>query len=192
METGKKKYPSSPFVYAFLAALFVWSVGTGGFNPFFNVYFSRYLHTTVVQIGLIFSYAQVAQVVAIPLAPAILKRVGEVRGITWIQLATAAMLGLLALVSNSLLGALLYVAYVSFQYMSEPCLLSMLMSRVDRSEQNGASALNFLVTSLAGIFAAAAVGAMLPHLGYGPTLATCAAVIAVAATVFYFFLREQQ
>jgi predicted MFS family arabinose efflux permease len=141
---------------------------------------------------LIFSYAQVAQVVAIPLAPAILKRVGEVRGITWIQLATAAMLGLLALVSNSLLGALLYVAYVSFQYMSEPCLLSMLMSRVDRSEQNGASALNFLVTSLAGIFAAAAVGAMLPHLGYGPTLASCAAVITVAATVFYFFVREQQ
>jgi predicted MFS family arabinose efflux permease len=191
METGKKKYPRGPFVYAFLAALFIWSVGTGGFNPFFNVYFSRYFHVTVAQIGLVSCYAQITQVAAIPLAPLILKRVGDVRGIAGMQLATAAALGLLALTSNSLLGALLYVLYMSFQYMSEPCLLSMLMSRVDRSEQNGASALNFLVTSLAGILAATAAGAMLSHLGYKSTFATCAAVIAIAAMGFYFFLREQ-
>jgi predicted MFS family arabinose efflux permease len=175
-----------------MATLFIWSIGTGGFNPFFNVYFSRYLHVTVAQIGLISCYAQITQVVAIPLAPLILKRVGEVRGIAGMQLATAVTLGLLALVSNSILATFLYVAYMTFQYMSEPGLLSMLMSRVDHSEQNGASALNFLVTSLAGIFAATAAGAMLSRLGYGPTFATCAAVIATAAIGFYVFVSESR
>jgi predicted MFS family arabinose efflux permease len=188
IETDKKKYPNSPFVYAFLLALFIWTIGTGGFNPFFNVYFSRYLHVTVAHIGLIFSYGQVSQLLAIPLAPAIVRKMGEVRGITGMQLATAVTLGLLAFVSNPLPGALLYIAYVSFQYMSEPCLLSMLMTRVHRSERSGASALNFLVMSLAGIFAATIAGAMVPRVGYGPILAICAAVITVAATLFYSLL----
>jgi len=184
----RKQYPHNSFVYGFLAALFVWTIGTAGFNPFFNVYFSRHLHVSVAQVGLVFSYAQVAQVLAIPLTPVILKRTGDVRGIAMMQLATAIALGLLAMVSNSRWGTLLYIAYMSFQYMSEPGLFSMLMSRVDRSQQSGAAALNFLITSLAGMLAAAIAGSMLPHLGYEPVLAVCAGVIVIAATIFYFFV----
>ncbi len=46
-ESAKKIYPRSRFVYSFLMALFVWSIGTGGFNPFFNAYFSRHLRMPV-------------------------------------------------------------------------------------------------------------------------------------------------
>jgi predicted MFS family arabinose efflux permease len=190
-EKLQKQYPYGLFIYAFLAALFIWTLGTAGFNPFFNVYFSRHLHVTVAQIGLIFSYGQIAQVLAIPLAPFILKKTGDVRGIAMMQLATAVALGLLAVVSNSHWGALLYILYMSFQYMSEPGLFSMLMSRVGRSQQSGAAALNFLATSLAGIFAAALSGSMLSRVGYEPVLATCAGVILLAAMVFYFFVPKR-
>jgi MFS family permease len=190
-EKVQKQYPHGPFIYGFLAALFVWTFGTAGFNPFFNVYFSRHLHVTVAQIGLIFSYGQIAQVVAIPLAPFVLKRTGDVRGIAMMQLATAVALGLLAVVSNSHWGTLLYITYMSFQYMSEPGLFSMLMSRVHRSQQSGAAALNFLATSLAGVFAAALAGSMLSRVGYEPVLAACAGVILLAAMVFYFFVPKR-
>jgi predicted MFS family arabinose efflux permease len=190
-EKIQKQYPSGPFIYAFLTALFVWTIGTSGFNPFFNVYFSRHLHITVAQIGLAFSYGQIAQVIAIPLAPFVLKRTGDLPGIAMMQLATAVALALLAVVSNSRWGILLYVAYMACQYMSEPGLFSMLMSRVDRSHQSGAAALNFLATSLAGIFAAALSGSMLSRFGYEPVLAACAGVISIAAALFYFLVPRR-
>jgi predicted MFS family arabinose efflux permease len=187
----RKQYPYGPFIYGFLGALFVWTIGTAGFNPFFNLYFARRLHVAVADIGLIFSYGQIAQVLAIPLAPFILKRTGDVRGIAMMQLATAVALGLLAVVSNSRWGTLLYIAYMSFQYMSEPGLFSMLMSRVGGSQQSGAAALHFLTTSLAGIFAAAVAGSLLSRVGYEPVLAVCAGVILIAAMVFYSFVPRR-
>jgi predicted MFS family arabinose efflux permease len=190
-EKVQKQYPHGPFIYGFLAALFIWTLGTAGFNPFFNVYFSRHLHVTVAQIGMIFSYGQIAQVIAIPLAPLVLKKMGDVRGIVLMQSATAVALGLLAIVSDSLGGTLLYIIYMAFQYMSEPGLFSMLMSRVDRSRQSGAAALNFLTTSLAGMFAAALAGSMLSRVGYEPVLAACAGTILLAAMVFYFFVPKR-
>lgn len=190
-QTEKKKiYPRSRFVYVFLLALFVWSIGTGGFNPFFNVYFSRHLHLSVERIGFIFSFGQIAQVAVILLAPAVMRKLGEWRGIAGMQLATAAMLGLLAVVSSPVFATIAYVAYMCFQYMSEPCLLSMLMSRVAPAQQSGASALNFLVTSLAGILAALAAGALFPRLGYGFTLISCASVTIAAAGLFYSLVRR--
>jgi predicted MFS family arabinose efflux permease len=190
-ETEKKKtYPRSRFVYVFLLALFVWSIGTGGFNPFFNVYFSRHLHVSVERIGFIFSSGQIAQVAVILFAPVIMRKLGELRSIAGMQLATAAMLGLLAVVSNPVLGAVAYIAYMCFQYMSEPCLLSMLMSRVDPSEQSGASALNFLIIALAGIFASLVAGPLFTRLGYGFTLTACATVTLAAAGLFYRLVRR--
>jgi MFS family permease len=186
----KRIYPNNSFVRAFLAALFIWTLGTAGFNPFFNVYFSKHLNATVQQVGLISTCSQLAQVAAILTAPAFLRKVGDVRGIVVAQFATALALGLLAFATNRLLGALLFAAYMSFQYMSEPCLFSMLMTRVDRAEQTGASALNFLTTSLAGILAAAIAGASMSRAGYSVTLAVCAGVIAVAAAVFGLLVRR--
>ena len=74
--------------------------------------------------------------------------------------------------------------------MSEPALLSMLMTRVVPSEQSGASALNFMVIALAGIFSAMIAGAMISHGGYGPTLSICAIVTALAAALLYGLVRR--
>jgi MFS family permease len=190
-QTEKKKiYPRNRFIYVFLLALFVWSIGTGGFNPFFNVYFSRHLHVSVERIGFIFSSGQIAQVAVILFAPAVMSKLGGLKSIVAMQLATAAMLGLLAVVSNPVLAAVAYIAYMCFQYMSEPCLLSMLMSRVAPAQQSGASALNFLVISLAGIFAALTAGALFPRAGYRFTLILCATVTIAAAGLFYRLVRR--
>ena len=116
----KRAYPRSMFILVcFLTALFVWSMATGAFNPFFNAYFSQYLHMSVERIGLVFSYSQLTQVVAMLLAPAVIRKLGVVKGVASMQVATAAMLGLLAIgFTGPTAAALLYSAYMAFQYMS--------------------------------------------------------------------------
>jgi len=50
-------------------ALFLWSLATGAFNPFFTAYFSKTLAMATGQIGTLFSVAQLVQVLALMLAP---------------------------------------------------------------------------------------------------------------------------
>jgi predicted MFS family arabinose efflux permease len=181
----KKVYPRSRFIIGFIFAIFIWSIATGAFNPFFNVYFAQHLRLSVERIGTIFSFSQLAQVVAVLAVPLVLRRVGSIEGISYAQLATALMLAILAFVTTPAAAAVSYVAYMAFQYMIEPCLFTLLMDRVAPAERSGASALNFLATSLAGILSAAAAGAAIPRFGYSFVLGTAAILALVAATLMF-------
>jgi MFS family permease len=184
----KKVYPRSRFILGFIFAIFIWSVATGAFNPFFNVYFAQHLRVSIERIGTIFSFSHLAQVVAVLAAPLVLRRVAIIKGISYAQLATALMLALLAFVTTPAAAAVAYIAYMAFQYMSEPCLFTLLMDRVAPAERSGASALNFLATSLAGILSAAAAGVAIPRFGYSFVLGT-AAILAVVAAIVMFAMR---
>jgi predicted MFS family arabinose efflux permease len=184
----KKIYPHGRFIAGFIAAVFIWSFATGIFNPFFNVYFAQRLHFSIERIGTVFSFSHLAQVVAILAAPLFLRRVPGARGISTTQVATALMLASLAATSSPTAAAVAYIAYMAFQYMTEPCLFTLLMDRVTPSERGGASALNFLATSLAGALSAMAAGVALPRFGYSPVLAV-AALLAFAAAALMFATR---
>lgn len=190
-ETAAKQiYPRNKFILAFLSALFIWNIGTAGFNPFFNAYFARHLHFSIESIGSVFSYGQLTQVFVILLAPALFRKIGETRSVAGMQIATAAMLGLIAITTNPVAATFVYIAYMSFQYMSSPCLFSMLMNHVPTPQRSGASALNFLITSLAGIFAALAAGAMITKLGYPTLIALCAITTCAAGLLFWSLVSQ--
>jgi MFS family permease len=180
----KNPRESQRFLLFFLLCLFVWMLGTNGFNPFFNVYFARQHHFRPEQIGSLFAFGQLAQVLAILVAPYVLNKLGQVTGIVAMQIATAATLIMLAVVPEARVSTVLYVGYVCFQYMAEPCFFSMLMSRVPVAVRGNASALNFAVTSIAGIFAAIGAGTLLSVAGYPATLVTCALLLVSAAFLF--------
>jgi MFS family permease len=184
----KRVYPRGPFIFGFIGAVFIWSVATGAFNPFFNVYFAQHLRLPVERIGTIFSFSHLAQVVAILSAPLLLRRVAAIKGISSAQLATALMLAFLAFTTTPAAAAVTYVAYMAFQYMTEPCLFTVLMDRVAPAERSGASALNFLATSLAGTLSAIAAGAAIPRFGYSFVLGA-AAILAFVAAILMFATR---
>jgi len=186
-----KTYPPARAIAEFLAALSFWTLATGAFNPFFNAFFAERLRMSVQRIGAIFSYSHVAQVLALLSAAAILKKLGDVRGVAWCQLATGAALALLAFSSTGAGAAAVYIGYMSLQYMSEPGLFHILMSRVAPGERGGASALYFLVTSLAGSLAACAGGAAISRFGYSPVLVTLGGVAMAAAFLFRTLVREE-
>jgi MFS family permease len=184
-------YPRSGFLLRFLAAFAVWHLATGAFNPFANVYFAS-LHFSVAHIGSLFSLAQVPQTLAVLLAPLVFRKYGLASGISWMMLAAAVGLGGLAAQAPGLASALLYGAYMSFQWMSEPGLNTLLLGRVAEPERSGAAAMGYVVAFGAQALAAFAGGTLVARFGYGVVLAFAAALAAFAAGLFRVLVRPAE
>jgi predicted MFS family arabinose efflux permease len=138
----------------------------------------------------VFALAQLAQVGALLAAPLIIRRLGLLNGIVAMMAATA--VGLAALAMQPAGGAAAaYIAYMSFQWMSEPGLNTLLMNRVAEREHSGASALNYVVAFGAQALAAYAGGVMFSRLGYGPALAGAAGLAILAAALFRVLLGRR-
>jgi MFS family permease len=168
----------------------VWNLATGSFNPFANVYFAH-LRFPAQRIGSVFSGSQVAQLAGVLMAPAIFRKAGLVTGIVWMMAATAVGLVGLSSQSTATAAVLAYAWYMAFQWMSEPGLNALLMSRVTERERSGASALNYLVAFSAQAVAALAAGRLLAHFGYGVVLAGSALLAAGAAGLFQAFVNSR-
>jgi predicted MFS family arabinose efflux permease len=181
-ESETRVYPRSRFIKQFLLVLLLWNLATGAFNPFFTVYFSKTLGMPLSQIGAVFSAAQLVQVVALLAAPVVLRRIGAIRGLMSMQIATGLALAALAIGPTGVFAGALYAAYMGFQYMSEPGMYSLLMERVKPQEQSGASALNFLVIFGGQALAASIAGLAVRWFGY-PIVLSAAAVAAVLAAI---------
>ncbi len=185
-------YPRSPFLLRYLAPYAVWHLGTASFNQFANVYFAR-LHFSVERIGSLFSASQFVQAVTVLLAPLLLRRLGLVSGIVVMMAAAALALGGLATQPSSAAAAgVAYIGYMTFQWMSEPGLNSLLMNNVKEHERSGAAALNYLVAFSAQAVAAFGAGALLSRLGYGPVLAGAATLAGTAAILFRILITSRR
>jgi MFS family permease len=178
-----KLYPRDKFIVTFLAVWAIWSLATGAFNPFFATFFAR-LHTPVERIGLIFSCSQLAQVIALLVAPLVLRKLGLVNGTAAMLMCTALALAGLAVSPAGWAVAAVFVSYTSCQWMSEPGINTLLMGRVPECQRTGVAALMMLVAFGAQFLASLAGGAAIAKFGYPLLLACAAAVAALAAVAF--------
>jgi predicted MFS family arabinose efflux permease len=174
----------------YLPAIALWSIATGAFTPFVNAYFAGYLQMPIARVGLIFSGAQLLQVVAILLAPVVFRKFGLITGIMYTQVATAVVLAGLAANAWPAMAGLVYAGYVAFQWMSEPGIYSLLMNQVTPPERSGAAALNTLVISVFQALSAAVAGVVVAHFGYPSLLMAAALVACLAAFLFRVLLRN--
>jgi predicted MFS family arabinose efflux permease len=187
----KKSYRLNPFLLRFLPAMAVWSLVTGGFSPFANIYFAQHLHMPVQRISLVFSASQLSQVVAILGAPLIFRKFGLVTGIMYMQIATAVALGCLSVIPGAGTAALVYVGFMAFQWMSEPGMYSLLMNSVTPSERSGASAMNFLVISAAQAVVAFVAGNGFARFGYPAVIGMTAGLALLTALLFRLLLGNR-
>jgi predicted MFS family arabinose efflux permease len=186
----RRIYPSGRFIGRYLAAIALWTLATDAFDPFFNVYFSQHLHMSVQDIGSLFSYAQLSQVLGIMVSPLVFRKFGMVEGIAYLQIAAAVALGALAACSRAPAAAVIYVGYMALHWMTEPGMMLLLMNRVAPNERTGASALNFLVINIAGAIATAAAGAAFSKFGYPLVLIVTSLGALIAAFAFRAMLSE--
>jgi MFS family permease len=188
----RKIYPSRRFIGRYLAAMAVWTLAVGAFEPFFNAYFAQHFHMPLQEIGSLFSYAQLSQVLAIMASPILFRKVGVVDGIVYVQIAAAIALGALAMCTRAPVAAVVYVGYTALQWMTEPGMMLLLMNRVAPEERTGASALSFLVMNIAGAVATAIAGASFSKFGYPFVLMVVSIVGLVAAFIFRLVLAENE
>jgi hypothetical protein len=177
--------PSNPFLLSFLTAMAMWSLVTGSFLPFANVYFVHHLGLSLERTGSIFSFSQFVCFLALLSAPLLFRRAGLTTGIMLTQLATAASLAGLAYIHTAAQAAWVYWIYMAFQSMNEPGIYSLLMERSPEHERNSASALTFFVASAAQAIASFAAGAAIVRFGYPVMLCVIAAFAAAAAMLFW-------
>jgi MFS family permease len=188
----RKICPSRRFIGRYLAAMAVWTLAVGAFEPFFNAYFAQHFHMPLQEIGSLFSYAQLSQVLAIMASPILFRKVGVVDGIVYVQIAAAIALGALAMCTRAPVAAVVYVGYTSLQWMTEPGMMLLLMNRVAPEERTGASALSFLVMNMAGALATALAGASFAKFGYPFVLTVVSVVGLIAAFIFRLILAENE
>jgi predicted MFS family arabinose efflux permease len=181
--------PRSSHVWRFAGAIALWNLATGAFNPFFNTYFARQAGASVSQIGSVFSISQFAQAAAMLASAAVLRRTGLVRGIALMQTATALALMALGAASRLPEAAVLYVVYMTFQWMSEPGMYAVLMAPLRPHEMSSAAGLNSAVTLAGQLTAASAGGYVIVASGYPALLGSAGVVGAAAGMLFWILLR---
>jgi predicted MFS family arabinose efflux permease len=87
-------------------------------------------------------------------------------------------------------AAATYAALMAFQFMSEPGMFTLLMSRVEEGERAGVSAINHFVMSGSQAAAAGVGGMAVTHFGYARVLASAAGIAALAACLFRLLVHE--
>jgi MFS family permease len=182
-------YPRSSFVLRFLIAVAVLNIATAAFNPFASAYFSRYLKMPVESIGLVFSGSQLAQVVAILLSPLILKKFGLIWGIVYMELAAGISLATLSTGPPVMMAVVGFAGYTAFQWMDEPAMESLLMTKVEPHERSGATALMYMVIFASGAVTAPIAGAGLTRFGYPVIISAAAFLLILGALLFGFLLK---
>jgi hypothetical protein len=173
----------SPLLLRFFAAMVVWNLGTGAFNPFFSAYFVH-LHFSTERIGTLFSSVHLVQAFAMLAAPIAMHWFGLARGISRLQIATALSLAALAIGGGAMPASIAYGAYMIFQYTSEPGVFALLMNSFPAAQRAGISALNMIVIAGANAAAAGLAGVMITHYGYPAVLSAASLICAMAALLF--------
>jgi hypothetical protein len=171
-----------PFLLRFLPAMALWTAVLTSFTPFANVYLSRVLHVPMLRIGLVFSTVQIVQLCITLLTPMLFRALGLVNGIVAAQLATAMLLGSLAVNRDPRLAIGLYLGFAAMQWTSAPGLYNLLMSKMPVEERSTASSMMMFCNALVGATSTAGAGFLFTRFGYPRVLAGIA-VLAVVATI---------
>lgn len=180
----------NPLLWRFFAAVVVWNLGTGAFNPFFSAFFVHAGFTTE-RIGALFSSVHLTQALAMLAGPLAIRRLGLARGISTMQFATAFSLCALASFQGPGPAAVAYGAYMASQYMSEPGVFALLMNSVPDTQRAGLSALNMMVMLAAQAAAAGAAGVLITRYGY-PSVLTGASLVCAVAAILFRGLRSER
>ena len=183
-----RKLRVNPFLLRYLPLMALWSAIMAAFPPFANIYLSRQLHVPLVQIGVIFSTAQILQFCMGLVAPVVLRWLGLVNGIVAMQMFVAVALGAMIAAGHGSLVITCYLAFAGTQWMSSSGLYSLLMNKSSDKDLSTASAMTMFCNALAGAAATAGAGILFTRFGYPYVVASIAMFAFVVAILFRVLL----
>ncbi|MEN2767020.1 MFS transporter [Ornithinibacillus xuwenensis] len=136
----------------FAVAQLLIGFGSGLVIPYLNLYFADRFAASNSVIGLIISLGQAATAVAMFIGPVVVKKVGEVRAVVYLQLASLPFLLLTAYTENLLLATLGFLFRQALMNAGNPIQASLMMSKVGDSVKGLANSINQMVFQLGWAF----------------------------------------
>ncbi|MCH1625573.1 MFS transporter [Ferdinandcohnia quinoae] len=132
----------------FAGAQMIIGFGSGLVIPYLNLYFSDRFHANNSIIGIILSLGQAATAVAMIIGPAVVRKVGEVRAVVYLQLLSLPFLLLTAYTENLYIAGIGFLFRQALMNAGNPIQSSLMMARVDDSMKGLANSVNQMVFQL--------------------------------------------
>jgi MFS family permease len=190
--TQTRSAGTGTFLFRYLVAAAVWTFVLNFFNPFANVYLSRYQHLPLARIGSIYSISQVIMVITVLLAPFLYRQVGLIKGIAITQLGTGGLLLWLAHAHTPSSVVAIFITLNAVQWMSGPGMSALLMGSTPERNRSHAVAVQTIVNLGAQASSTALAGRFFQRHGYIAPLQADAVIAMLAGLLLYFLLRHSQ
>ncbi len=144
----KLQKSSFKIIILFAVAQLMIGFGAGLVIPYLNLYFADRFHASNATIGLIISLGQAGTAVAMFIGPAVVRRIGEVRAVVFLQLASLPFLLLTGFTNSLLLATIGFLFRQALMNAGNPIQMSLMMSKVDDSAKGFANSVNQMVFNL--------------------------------------------
>lgn len=181
-------------LFAFLSLLS--STSGGMIVPYLNVYFEDRFEVSKTVIGLIVSLGQGATAIAYLLGPVITRKLGEVRAVVWLQLASIPFLLITAYSSNFYLAGTGYLFRQALMNAANPFYNTIKMKYVDRSMRGLASSSGEAMFNLGWFVASPISTGLVAHYGSYYGYAYAFTITAIGYTLisylFYVFFAKER
>lgn len=154
-ETGIKRafnWTGFKIIALFAFAQMLIGFGAGLVIPYLNLYFAGRFSASASTTGFIISLGQAATAFAMIIGPQVVKRIGEVRAVVLLQLASLPFLLLTAYTQNLWLAAIGFLFRQALMNAGNPIQSSLIMSKVDDSMKGLANSINQTVFNLGWAF----------------------------------------
>ncbi|MGF7015208.1 MFS transporter [Ornithinibacillus bavariensis] len=201
-----KKIPFREFIRAnksgfkviilFAVAQLLIGFGSGLVIPYLNLYFAdRFLASNSI-IGLIISLGQAATAVAMFIGPLVVRKVGEVRAVVYLQLASLPFLLLTAYTESLLLASIGFLFRQALMNAGNPIQSSLMMSKVNDSVKGLANSINQMVFQLGWAFMGPVSTAIVlkygTYWGYANVFTITAGLYLIGSLYFLIVFRSLQ
>lgn len=184
-------------VIAFFAvAQLLIGLGSGLVIPYLNLYFADRFHISNSLIGFIISLGQAATAVAMFVGPAVVRKVGEVRAVVYLQLSSLPFLLLTAYTQNLFLATMGFLFRQALMNAGNPIQSSLMMSKVDDSVKGLANSINQMVWQLGwasmGPVSTAIVLKYGSYWGYANVFSITAVLYLIGSLYFLFVFKSMK
>ncbi|MFE8696653.1 MFS transporter [Cytobacillus sp. FJAT-53684] len=188
------KNESLKIILLFAFAQLLIGVGAGLVIPYLNLYFADRFYASNSAIGFIISMGQAATAFAMIIGPMVVRKVGEVKAVVILQLASLPFLLLTAYTENLWLAAIGFLFRQALMNAGNPIQMSLMMSKVGDSMRGLANSVNQMVFNLGWAFMGpVSTGIVIKYgayWGYALVFTITASLYMIGSVYFYIVFRN--
>ncbi|WNF36469.1 MFS transporter [Bacillaceae bacterium IKA-2] len=191
IKTNKK---AVKIILLFAVAQIIIGFGSGLVIPYLNLYFSDRFEVSNSLVGVILSLGQAMTAVALLIGPSVVARVGEVRAVVFLQLASIPFLLLTAFTENLTLAVLGFLFRQALMNAGNPIQMSLMMRSVDDSMKGLANSVGQMVFSLGwAVMGPVSTGIVMiygAYYGYAIVFSITGGLYVIASVYFFLIFRN--